>query len=183
MKRVLLIASIVLAAASTAFAASAVPGSKEANGKPEINYFGDWAVRCFPIKSPSPCDMLFATIRKNTTQRVTSVSIAYVPSKGTYLMQVAVPLGIDLGQGVVIQAGSYSTEKLTVRRCDQSGCFVETGVGNDLIDGLTQNADQGGQLKVVASGGKPVSLAMSLKGFSAAHQAMVDGARQKAATP
>lgn len=183
MKRVLLIASLVVAAASTAFAASAVPGMQGAGNKPEVSYFGDWAVRCFPIKSASPCDMLFATVRKNTAQRVTSVSIAYVPSKGTYLMQVAVPLGIDLGQGVVIQAGGYSTQKLTVRRCDQSGCFVEMGVGNDLIEGLSQNSDQGGQLKVVATGGKPVSLAMSLKGFSAAHQAMVDGARQKASAP
>lgn len=183
MKRVLLIASVVVAAASTAFAAGAVPASKEAGTKPEISYFGDWAVRCFPVKSPSPCDMLFATVRKNSAQRVTSVSIAYVPSKGTYLMQVAVPLGIDLSQGVVIQAGNYSTDKLTVRRCDRSGCFVEQAAGNDLIDGLTQNSEQGGNLKVVATGGKPVSLAMSLKGFSAAHQAMVDGARQKAANP
>lgn len=183
MKRVLLIATIVVAAASTAFAASAVQGTKQAGDKPEISYFGDWAVRCFPIKSASPCDMLFATVRKNTAQRVTSVSIAYVPSKGSYLMQVAVPLGIALSQGVVIQAGNYSTDKLVVRRCDRSGCFVEMAVGSDLIDGLSQNADQGGQIKVAADGGKPVSLAMSLKGFSAAHQAMVDNARQKAVSP
>ncbi len=184
MKRVLTIAILLAAAASSAFAASAVPGAKKADGNPEIRYFGDWAVRCFPIKSPSPCDMLFATVRKNTGQRVLSVSIAYVPSKGTYRMQVAVPLGIDFARGVVIQAGNYSSDKLNVRRCDQSGCFVEMGIGNDLIEGLAANSDQDAKVKLVAADtGKPASLPVSLKGFSDAHQAMVQDARKNAVNP
>jgi invasion protein IalB len=186
-KRVLLIATILLAAASTAAVAiakqavpPAAPAQQAAGNKPEVSYFGDWAVRCFPIKSASPCDMLFATVRKDTNQRVTSVSIAYVPSKDSYVMQVAVPLGIDLSKGVIIAAGDYSTAKLVVRRCDNGGCYVETGITGDLLQGLEQNSSLGGQLKIVADGGKPLSLAMSLKGFAAAHEALVTSARQKA---
>ena len=186
MKRVLLIISILFAAVPLAAAAKqAVPPSKPqaaqaANAKPDVSYYGDWAVRCFPIKSASPCDMLFATVRKNTNLRVTSVSIAYVPSKDSYLMQVAVPLGIDLSKGVVMSAGTFSTQKLAVRRCDNGGCYVETGVTGDLIQSLVQNASQGGALKIVTDSGKPLSLAMSLRGFDEAQQAMVASARQKA---
>ena len=185
MKRVPLIATILLAAASTvALAKQAVPPAQQAAqasaGKPEINYFGDWAVRCFPIKSASPCDMLFATVRKDTNLRVTSVSIAYVPSKDSYVMQVAVPLGIDLSKGVIMTAGDFSTEKFVVRRCDKGGCYVETAITGDLLQNLEQNSAQGGQLKIVADDGKALSLAMSLRGFGQAHQAMVAGARQKA---
>jgi invasion protein IalB len=191
-KRVLSIATILVAATvviGAAAAKQAVPPAPSSTaaataGKPEVSYYGDWAVRCFPVKSVSPCDMLFATVRKNTTMRVTSVSIAYVPSKNSYMMQIAVPLGIDLAQGVVVAAGQYNSGKLLVRRCDRSGCFVEMAASPDLIQGLESNSDQGGQLKVVAEGGKPLSLAMSLKGFAQARQAMMSGARAKAvATP
>ncbi len=184
MRRVLLIASLIVAAAAgSAFAAAAVKPpapAAPASAKPEVSFYGDWSVRCFPIKSVSPCDMLFATVRKDSGQRVTSVSIAYVPARDVYLMQVAVPLGIDLAKGVIMTAGDYTTAKLAVRRCDASGCFVETSVGRDVIDGLWQNAEQGGNLKVVADGGKPVTLPVSLKGFGSAYQAMVASAKEKA---
>ena len=183
MKKFLLIAGLALAVAAPVFAAAAVKsaeGASQAGAKPEVNFYGDWSVRCFPIKSISPCDMLFATVRKDSGLRITSISIAYVPSKDVFLMQVAVPLGIDLAKGVVMSAGQYTTAKLIVRRCDASGCFVETSVGRDVIEGLSQNADQGGHLNVVAYGGKPVSLPVSLKGFDAAYQAMVTDAKEKA---
>lgn len=183
MKKIFLIAGLVLAIAAPAFAAAAVKpaaSAAQASAKPEVSFYGDWSVRCFPIKSISPCDMLFATVRKDSGLRITSISIAYVPSNDAFLMQIAVPLGIDLSKGVVMTAGQYTTAKLVVRRCDASGCFVETTVGRDVIEGLSQNADQGGHLNVVADGGKAVVFPVSLKGFDAAYQAMVTGAKEKA---
>src|SRR5262249_354273 len=29
----------------------------ETGARPEVKQVGDWAVRCFPIQSPSPCDV------------------------------------------------------------------------------------------------------------------------------
>ena len=184
MKRILLLAVILLAGATAAFAKAGTertPSEASAQGvgtKPQIEYFDSWEVRCFPIKSVSPCDMLFETVRKTTHQRVTSVSIAYAPSQNRYLMQVAVPYGVALSEGLVITAGDFKTRKLAFRRCDRAGCYVEMAVGSDLIDALKAGGD--GHLDVVADRGKPVSLAMSLKGFGSAREAMVDLANQKA---
>ena len=55
--------------------------------------FGDWTVRCFPVKSPSPCDMFeLLANKKDTRQRVMSVSIAYLPANDRHVIQIAVPL-------------------------------------------------------------------------------------------
>ena len=186
MKRAITIATILAVATLTGAAAVAphhavAPPQQPATGdKPELSYYGDWTVRCFPVKSPSPCDMLFATVRKDTDLRVASVSIAYVPSKDNYVMQIAVPLGIDFSQGVVVAAGQFASGKMQLRRCDRSGCFVEGPANADLIQGLESNADQGGHLNIVAMGGKPVSLSLSLKGFAQARAAMVASAKAKA---
>jgi invasion protein IalB len=125
--------------------------------------------------------MLFAQVRKGTEQRVTSVSIAYVPSRNEYVMQVAVPFGVALADGLVMTAGNYKSARMIFRRCDMSGCFVETGVGDDLINALRSGGD--GAINVVADGGKPIAFGLPLKGFAGAQLAMVNLATQKAVAP
>jgi invasion protein IalB len=174
-KRILLTAVCLLLGSTLAEPAIAV-----AQAKPEVQYFDNWEVRCFPIKSTTPCDMLFATVRKGTGARIASVSIAYAPSQNHYVMQIAVPYGIALPDGLVIAAGSFKSAKLPFRRCDRMGCYVEMAVGEDLINALKVSND--GTLNVVADRGKPVSLGISLKGFGTAHDAMVSSANDKAVT-
>ena len=147
---------------------------------PSVEVHGDWVTRCFPVKSASPCDILFATVLKGTQQRVTSISIAYVPIRDQYVMQLMVPIGIDLAEGVVIDAEGYRSGKLFVRRCDRIGCFVEMAVSEQLISGMRNAPNPVGHLNVVADGGKPVVFNVSLKGFGDAHDSMVNLARQKA---
>ena len=61
----------------------------------ETKPFGDWTVRCYPVKSPSPCDMFELLANKQTQQRVLSVSIAYVPARDAHVIQTAVPITMD----------------------------------------------------------------------------------------
>ena len=176
------------ALAVTIFAASALapttpaaaPAEPAAPAKPLVEVHGDWVTRCFPVKSDSPCDVLFATVRKGTQQRVTEISIAYAPVRNQYVMQLMVPIGIDLTQGVVIDAEGYRSGSLFIRRCDRTGCFVEMAVSPQLITGLRNAPNPVGHLNVVADGGRPVTLNVSLNGFGDAHDAMVNLARQKA---
>jgi invasion protein IalB len=80
----------------------------------------------------------------------------------------------------VIEAQGYRSGSLFFRRCDRAGCFVEMAISPELIAGLKAAADPQGHIDVVADGGKPVSLPISLKGFGSAHDAMVGLAKQKA---
>lgn len=149
-----------------------------AAGAPELDRFDDWQVRCFAVKSVSPCDALFGAYQKATGRRIVTVSIAYAPVRQSSFIQIAVPLGIAVPKGVTVVAGAYRSSPFEVRRCDRNGCFVEAIAAPDFIAALRANSDQKGSLDVVADGGKPVSLIFSLKGFARAYDAMLKAAER-----
>jgi invasion protein IalB len=151
-------------------------------GTPEVKRIGDFTVRCFPIRSVSPCDMYEERGNKDTGRRVLSMSIAYMPSASRYVMQITVPLGVDIAKGVVINAGSFTSPVMPYRRCDQTGCYVEATIGKDLIDAFAK-AGSDAKVKVVADGGKAFDFPFSFDGFAAAHDDMVAQNKAKATAP
>jgi invasion protein IalB len=151
----------------------------EMPGRPETKAVEDWIVRCFPIQSPSPCDMFQEQDQQQTRQRVLSLSIAYVPSLDRHALQVSVPLDISIPKGLTIQAEGYTSPVLRYRRCDRNGCYVEQAVDNALVEGLAK-AGGSGKVNIFADNGKSYALNFSLKGFTAAHDYMVAQAKAKA---
>jgi len=165
-------------------AASAQPAPASASGAPlqpsETKTFGDWTVRCYPIASPSPCDMYELLANKQNNQRVMSLSIAYLPSGDKHVIQVAVPLGILIPKGLVIESDTFTSQMLHYRRCDRGGCYVEMLFDNAAINALA-TASGPARIKIVADNGKVFEIPFSLKGYADAHGAMVDLARKKTA--
>lgn len=146
---------------------------------PETKTIGDWVVRCFPIQSPSPCDMFQELVDQRSRQRVLSFSIAYVPSLNRHGMQITVPLEVAIQKGLVISAGTYTSPTFRFRYCDRNGCFVQMPVDNAVMESLSKGGDNG-KVRVYADGGKAFDLKFSLKGFAAAHDDMVEQAKAKA---
>lgn len=177
MKSVLMGAALSLLFVSGA--ASAQQAAPETPGRPEVKTVEDWLVRCFPIQSPSPCDMFQEQDSQQSRQRVLSLSIAYVPSMDRHALQVSVPLDIALQKGLTIQTDGYTSPALKYRRCDRNGCYVEQAVDNALIESLAK-AGTAGKVNIVADNGKTFTLNFSLKGFAAAHDDMVSQAKAKA---
>ena len=66
-------AAALLAAPAFAQDDGAAPAAPQAN-KPmqpnEVKEFGDWTVRCYPVTSPSPCEMIELRVAKKTGQRI-----------------------------------------------------------------------------------------------------------------
>ena len=102
----------------------------------ETKTFGDWTVRCYPIASPSPCDMYELLANKQNNQRVMSLSIAYLPSGDKHVIQVAVPLGVLIPKGLVIESDTFTSPMLRYRRCDRGGCYVEMLFDNGAVSSL-----------------------------------------------
>jgi invasion protein IalB len=144
----------------------------------ETKTFGDWMVRCYPIASPSPCDMYELLANKQNNQRVMSLSIAYLPTGDKHVIQVAVPLGILIPKGLVIESDTYTSPLLRYRRCDRGGCYVEMVFDNGAVNALA-TATGPAKVKIVAEGGKVFEIPFSLNGYADAHGAMVDLARKK----
>jgi len=158
---------------------AAAPGSAPLQPS-ETKSFGDWTVRCYPIASPSPCDMYELLANKQNNQRVMSLSIAYLPSGDKHVIQVAVPLGILIPKGLVIESDTYTSPTLRYRRCDRGGCYVEMLFDTAAVNALA-TASGPAKIKIVADNGKVFEIPFSLKGYADAHGAMVDLARKKTA--
>ena len=146
----------------------------------ETKPFGDWTVRCFPVATPSPCDMFELLANKTTGERVMSVSIAYMPTGDKHVIQIAVPLGIAIQKGLILSTDSYVSPQLHYRRCDRGGCYVEMLIDSQTIGALAASTGSA-KIKIVADGGKVFEIPFSLNGFSDAHGAMQDLARKKTA--
>jgi len=169
----------LMLAAGAAMAQQQAPAADGGPGRPDVKTVGDWTVRCFPIQSPSPCDIFQEQDYQKTGQRVLSVSIAYVPSMDKHAIQISVPLDISIPKGATLQTDTYTSPVLKYRRCDRNGCYIEMAVDNGLVEGLAKSGAQG-KVNIAADNGKNYALNFSLKGFSQAHDDMVAQARAKA---
>jgi invasion protein IalB len=152
----------------------------ELDGKP--TGIGDWTVRCYKVASPSPCEMYEELDDKNSRQRVLGMSIAYSPSNDRHLIQIAVPLGVSIPKGLVVQADSFTSPALHYRRCDRLGCYVEMVFDNSFIASLSK-AGPKAIVKIVGDNGKDFDINLSLDGFAGAHDSMAEQAKQKAKNP
>ena len=176
--------SLALAAAllvGPALAQQAAPQQTAPQGPPkpsDVKEIGDWTVRCYPVKSPTPCEMLELRVAKKTGQRILGFLMAYAPSNNAHVMQISVPLGVSLQNGLVINSDTFKSPVIKFRRCDQGGCYVESAVGDDVIGQLAKATNA--KIQIVSVDGKRFDLAFSLKGFNEAHSALVELAKSHA---
>lgn len=175
----LIAASVLCSGAALAQATPQAGGNATVTDNKAI---GDWTVRCFSVVSPSPCDMYEELQDKTSHQRVLGVSIAYVPKDDRHVVDIAVPLGIAIGQGAVIKTDSYTSPKLGFRRCDQAGCYVEGLMPNEMVAAIAKSGPEA-SVNIVADDGKAFALKFSLNGFASAHDAMAALAKTKAKNP
>jgi invasion protein IalB len=143
---------------------------------------GDWAVRCAQttVKSPAPCDVIQLTVNQDSKARIMSFSLAYLPSRDTYAMQVIVPTGVALTRGLIVSAGNVALQGVKFTRCERDGCYVEA-----LIDAAAVNAlsAAGAMTSVTVVGygqSNQVNLPISLNGFADALNRMRTLARERA---
>ena len=167
--------------AAPAFAQDAAPQAQKPLQPSDVKEFKDWTVRCYPVASASPCEMIELRVAKKTGQRILGVLIAYVPARDAHIMQISVPLGIAIQNGLVINADTYKSPVLKYRRCDQMGCYVEAAIGSDVIGQIGKATKA--QAEIVTVDGRKFNLAFSLDGFTEAHNALVELTKAKAKTP
>ena len=142
----------------------------------ETQHVGDWLVRCFPVKVPAPCDMIYILAVKKTNQMLLSLRFAYAPAQDRNLFQMGVPLGVSFAKGLVISSDTGVSSPLPFVHCDRSGCFVESIMDNASMDTLA-NAPGGAKVRFFSYTGQKFALAFPLNGFVKARESMVQLAR------
>jgi invasion protein IalB len=144
----------------------------------ETQHVGDWLVRCFPVKVPAPCDMIYILAVKKTNQMLLSLRFAYAPSQDRNLFQMGVPLGVSFAKGLVISSDSGVSSPLPFVHCDRSGCFVESIMDDASMDTLA-SAPGGAKVRFFSYTGQKFALAFPLNGFVKARESMVQLARAR----
>ncbi|HEX4027521.1 MAG TPA: invasion associated locus B family protein [Rhizomicrobium sp.] len=169
-------------AAALVLAAGAAPAQQAPSDQgPKadvVKTVGDWQVRCFGVQNQNPCDQFWQQVDPRTGQRMAAVSIAYAPNLDRHLVVIIVPLGVSIPKGLTVQTDSYTSPLMHYRMCSREGCFVQMA-DNSLVEALAKSGPDA-KLNVAGDDGKVVSLPLSLKGFSGAHDEMVSDAKARA---
>jgi hypothetical protein len=117
------------------------------------------------------------TVNKDSKQRISSFSIAYVPSRDAYAMQIVVPTGVALAKG--LQLGT-SLSGARFNRCERDGCYVEMVIDNMTVTSLSA-AGKATTIGVVGYGrANEIKLPVSLTGFPEALDRMKTFAKDRA---
>ncbi len=143
----------------------------------------NWSVRCFNIESQAPCDILQVGTNAETQQRVSLVSIAYLPATQSYAAQIIVPLGVALTRGLSLEASEASLVGLKFNRCERDGCYVEISFPQATVDAIRLLTEDT-LITVFAYGqGDILEMPFAVSGFSEAMDHMMAEAETRAVEP
>ena len=165
-------------------ALSPAPQQPAVNPNLAVNELHDnWSGRCFTVESQAPCDVLQVGTNAETQQRVSLVSIAYLPATRSYAAQIIVPLGVALARGLSLQAGEASLNGVKFNRCERDGCYVEIALPAGTVEAIRMLTEDT-LITVYSYGpGELLELPFSVSGFSEAMDHMMTEAEARAVEP
>lgn len=157
---------------STDGATDAEPAPEEEAPSVTVTQHGDWEVRC--EDSSGNCFM-YQLVRNDAGNPVAEVRLVRLPEGGEAAAGATVitPLGSLLSEGLVLQVDEGEARQYPFNWCVRSGCFAQFGLSAAEV--TTMRAGSVARMRIVAVSApdQPVILNMSLGGFTAAHNALV----------
>jgi invasion protein IalB len=154
--------------------AQPAPGSVSQPDNTTASY-GDWTYRCQQGVGTRVCEMV-QTLVTNQGQRTPIALIAIGrPSRNEpYKLVIQVAPNVTLGNNAGVRAALGEKDEGTLavfQRCLPGGCFGEVNLTEDLLK-RWRAYGEAGQLHYLDGAGRPVALPFSLRGFSAAADAL-----------
>lgn len=127
-----------------------------------------WAVQCGQDKKSGKkfCRMQQNLRYKKTGQRLLSVIIQPQTIEPKLAILLSLPHGLYLPAGTAFKIDDGTTNKMLIETCDVEGCYASGGLNEKLIDAMKK-----GEKMLVgfqASNKKPITIPISLTGFTAA---------------
>ncbi len=162
-----LAALALVALASPAFAATTLPGG--ANSLSETH--GDWMVRCEVADNLVRCAAQQEQLSTETRQRL--LAIEFQPNAGNLAGTLALPFGLLLGNGVVLQIDQQpASPAQPFQTCLPSGCLVPLLLATDWREALRNGTSLA--IAATAVDGKEAKFTIPLRGFAAALDRIVE---------
>ena len=180
MKSSVLGLGLAFAAALSVSALAAPAAAPAAGAAPFHEEIGKWTIVCAVVPSPNPCEMSQGVERKDTGQRLLTISFVYIPARDQNFVVMQVPLGVSIPDGLVLKTDAFTSPKLPYHQCTSNGCLAELPIDKQTLQtlGTTANA-----VVRIADSTRPYELKLDLDGFAKAKDRLAEVARQKATNP
>jgi invasion protein IalB len=133
--------------------------------------FGDWQIRCAPDGDECFMYQLALDTEKNPVAEVSLLKLPEV-AEAAAGATVVTPLGTLLPNGVVLQVDDGEARQYPFAWCSQVGCFSRFGLAESAIEGMKRGKLAKITLISVAAPERPVTLDLSLTGFTDAYNAL-----------
>ncbi|WP_444451523.1 invasion associated locus B family protein [Rhodobacter capsulatus] len=173
-----LAAPMALAQEATAPAAPATPAAPAAPAPAEPyvkTTEGDWKVQCIKAQDDKETCEMTQFMSDTNGNKVASISIMALP-KGKEAVAgatIATPLESALTAGVTLQIDAQKAVTLPYAFCSKDACFSNVALKDKDLDLFKKGNKITMTIVPMVAPDKKVELAISLKGFSAAWDAVV----------
>jgi len=138
--------------------------------------FGDWTLRCLKTEqAQDPCQ-LFQLMHTPDGSPVAEYNLNPVQSDGVVIAgaNVITPLETLLTQQLTIQVDDENAKIYPFAFCVQMGCVARIGLTEDDLDSYRSGAQAIITMFPAAAPTKPERLTLSLTGFTAGHEALME---------
>ncbi len=138
----------------------------------ETQKFEDWTLRCRPASETQPriCRIEQQVVAEGSGKPVLQVVAGRYGSEKVLGAVINVPVGVRLPPGLGIQVDERALRTFPFEICDSRSCEVRAVLDADFLQDF--KAGTTGHVKVQNAGGQEMNVRFSLKGFSAALQAL-----------
>jgi invasion protein IalB len=164
-----------LTGASVCFVLAAPASGQSADTGPNriSETFRDWVVQCATRETETgpvrTCQMVQDLTRTTDGSRVLNVNIRQ-NDEGQGIVQVTVPLGVLLAQGVRVSVAEEELARFGYLLCVEGGCVARGVLEPDAVGALQRS----GEAQVTIQGTEPISIGVSLMGFTAAWERIAE---------
>ncbi len=136
--------------------------------------FKDWSARCETPKGAEQerCYIFQRLVTKKDDGYlpVLHVLVGYITADGKPGLFATVPLGVSLPQGLQIRVDGGEPIRFGYSHCNNQGCLGALALSDDLI--AKMKAGKEAMITFHAGTEQPVSIRVSLKGFTAGFNAL-----------
>lgn len=133
--------------------------------------FKDWQVRCEnPPGVDKPVCFIYQSLINDKDQPVLQMAVGYWPINNKPVAIFTTPLGVSLRGGVEIRIDGTDIGAVPYERCDSNGCIAGLPLADEHLAKLKGGSKC--QIKIYDAVARPVTLEISLSGFTAGFSAL-----------
>ena len=158
----------ILAALSAATLAAAPAGARVVDGQ----VFGKWAVRCGtpPGETERECGIQHRVVTENPKRMLLNVTVGYIGKNHSPLALFHVPVGVYLPPGLTLSIPGAPVVRIGYDQCTPHICRAPLPMTPALVSAMEKASRA--VVTIEDSNQKPITLPMSLAGFTAGYKAL-----------